>query len=158
MFNNKTLSRRNLKSFDLSETKKNVITYFMNLEKLELELAKITTQKGLTANYDFATQYKKQPYIPIGKDEFNLSTKENKEKQIKNYISSYYWAKGFLTDNEQIYIEECFINGKHEREFVDLLGFDNTDSHAFRKLKRSAIYKFADFLDLLVEVEKIENC
>ena len=132
---------------------KNVNDYFMNLEKLEWEWAKLQAQKGLTASYDFASEYKKQPYIhtPIGKDVFSLSAKENKGKQLKEYISSYYWAKSVLSDQERLYIGEYFINRRYEDEIVDLLSFNSSDSNEFRKLKRSAIYKFADFLNLLVE-------
>jgi len=82
---------------------------------------------------------------------FSLSAKENKEEQLKKYISSYYWAKSILSDREQLYIRECFVNRKYEGELVDLLGFYSSDSNEFRKLKRSAIYKFADFLCLVVE-------
>ena len=87
---------QNLENFNYEETKKEVKKYFRNIEKLKLELAKLNFQKGLTTNYDFSVEYKKQPYIPFGKDEFNLSAKEYKEEQIKRYISSYYWAKNIL--------------------------------------------------------------
>jgi len=150
MFNAKVLSKQNLGSFNFEETKKNVNNYFMYLERLEWEWAKLNAQKGLTANYDFSVEYRKQSYIPIGQDVFNLSARENKEEQLKKYISSYYWANSILSDKEQLYIKECFINRKYEDEIVDLLGYYNTDSNDFRKLKRSAIYKFADFLNLLV--------
>ena len=50
-----------------------------------------------------------------------------------------------------LYIMEYFINRKYEDELVDLLGFNNSDSIEFKKLKRSAIYKFADFLNLVVK-------
>lgn len=152
---NRTLSSSNLEGFNFEETKSNVNKYFMNLEKLEWEYAKLNTQKGLTANYDFEAEYTKQPYISIGKDILNLSAKEVKEEQLREYISNYYWAKSILSDVEQLYIMEYFINQKYEDEIVDLLGFNNSDSNEFKRLKKSAIYKFADFLSLLVEkVEK----
>lgn len=151
MYKDKTLSFQNLENFDFEETKKNINNYFMNLEKLEWQWAKLNAQKGLTANYDFSTQYKKQPYLQVGKDEFCLSAKEIKEEQLEKYISSYYWALSVLSDKEQLYIKERFVNHKYEDELVDLLGFNNRDSNEFRKLRRSAIYKFADFLNLVVE-------
>lgn len=151
MYKDKILSSKNLEHFNFGETKKNVINYFIQLEKLEWELAKLNVQKGLTANYDFSVEYKRQPYSPIGKDELCLSVKEDKEKQLKQYISSYYWAKSILSDKEKIYIKECYISHKYEEELVDLLGFTSSDSNEFRKLKRSAIYKFADFLNLIIE-------
>ena len=151
MYNDKTLSVQNLENLDFERTKKNISNYFRNLEKLEWEWAKLNAQKGLVANYDFSIEYRKQPYIPIGEDVFNLSAKEHKEEQLKKYISSYYWAKSILSDMEQLYITECFINCKYEDELADLLGFYSSDSKSFRRLKRSAIYKFADFLNLVVE-------
>ncbi|MCL1858154.1 MAG: hypothetical protein FWF92_02845 [Oscillospiraceae bacterium] len=150
MFRNMSLSNQNL-DFDLQETKKNINNYFINIEKVELELAKLMTQKGLTANYDFENEYSKQPYIPIGKDSFNLSAKEIKEEELKQLISSYYWAKTILSEKEQYYIAECFINHRYENELVDLLGFNSSDSLEFKRLKRSAIYKFADFLNMIVK-------
>ena len=114
MFKEQSLSKQNLENFDFEETKKNVNDYFMNLEKLEWEWAKLKAGKGLTANYNFAAEYKKSPYMPIGRDEFNLSAKDNKEEQIKKYISSYYWASSILSEKEQRYIKECFINRKCE--------------------------------------------
>jgi len=81
----------------------------------------------------------------------NLSAKELKEDELREYISNYYWAKSVLSDVEQLYIAEYFINRKYEDEIIDLLGFNNSDSNEFKKLKRSAIYKFADFLSILVE-------
>lgn len=151
MFNEKVLSKQNLGSFNFEETKKNINNYFRNLEKLEWEWAKLKVGNGLTANYNFAVEYKKQPYIPIGKDEFNLSAKEEKSEQLKKYISSYYWANSILSDKEQLYIKECFVNQKCQDELVDLLCFNNRDDHEFRRLRRSAVYKFADFLNLIVK-------
>jgi len=151
MFCDKTLSFQNLENINFEETKKNVNDYFKNLEKIEWELAKLTAQKGLTANYDFSVEYKKRPYIQIGKDDFNLSAKEYKEEELKKYISSYYWAESILSDIEQLYIKEYFVNRKYEDELIDLLGFSNSESNEFRQLKKSAIYKFADFLNLVVE-------
>ena len=148
---NRTLSSGNLEKFNFEETKKNVNSYFMNLENLEWEWAKLNAQKGLTANYDFSVEFSKQPYMKLGADMFNLSAKELTEEDLKIYIANYYWAKSILTDEEQLYIMEHFINRKYEDEIVDLLGFNNSDSNEFKRLKRSAIYKFADFLNLLVE-------
>jgi len=150
MYSEKLLSARNL-SFDYEETKKKVNGYFLRLEKLAWELAKINAQKGLTVNYDFSADYQKQPFIPIGKDDFALRSKENKEEQLKKYLSNYYWAQSVLSEKEQTYIAECFINRKYEDEIVGLLGCVSSDSNEFRKLKKSAIYKFADFLGLVVE-------
>jgi len=153
MFEEKVLSFQNLENFDFEKTKKNVSNYFMSLEKLEWEWAKLNTQKGLTASYDFATEYRKQPYSPIGKDIFDLEAKEYKEEQLKKYLSSYYWAKSSLTDTEQLYIEEYFIKRKYEDEIVDLVGCTNSYSNNFIKLKKSAVYKFADFLNLVAGKE-----
>ena len=151
MYKNKTLSHQNLKGFDFVETKRNVKNFFINLENLELEWTKLNIQKGLTANYDFSAEYNKQPYIKIGREILNLSAKELKEEELKKYIANYYWARSILSDVEQLYIMEYFINHKYEDEIVDLLGFNNSDSNEFKRLKRSAVYKFADFLNLLVE-------
>jgi len=148
---NKTMSIQNLDGFNFEETKRNVNSYFLNLEKLEWEWKKLNAQKGLVANYDFEAEYIKQPYISIGKDILNLSAKELKEDELREHISNFYWAKSILSDVEQLYIMEYFINRKYEDEIVDLLGFNNSDSNEFKKLKRSAIYKFADFLCLIVE-------
>ena len=147
----RTLSIQNLEGFDFEETKRNINDYFIDYEKLEWEWAKLNAQNGIISNYDFEVEYQKQPYTPIGKDVFSISAKEDKEEQLKKYISSYYWAKSILSDIEQLYIIECFINRKYEGELVDLLGFNNNDSLEYKKLKRSAVYKFADFLDLVVE-------
>ena len=154
MYRNKTLSTQNLRSFNFEETKRNVNSYFVNFENLRWQWAKLNAQKGLTANYDFSVEYRKQPYIAIGKDILNLSAKELKEEEIKSYMSNYYWATSILSDLEQLYIMEYYINGKYEKEIVELLGFNNSDSNEFKRLKRSAIYKFADFLNLLVENTK----
>ena len=149
----RTLSSQNLEGFNFEETKRNVNSYFMGLENLQWEWAKLNAQKGLTANYDFSIEYSKQPYMKIGRDIFNLSARELTEEELKNYISNYYWAKSVLSETEQLYLKEYFINRKYEDEIVDLLGFNNSDSNEFKRLKRSAIYKFADFLSLLVEKE-----
>ena len=151
IYRNKTLSSQNLEGFNFEETKKNVNNYFINLERLEYVWHKLNAQKGLVANYDFSTEYTKQPYTPIGKDVFNLSAKELTEEELKTYLSNYYWAISILSDLEQLYIMEYFINRKYEDEIVDLLGFNNSDSNEFKRLKRSAVYKFADFFNLLVE-------
>jgi len=151
MYRNRTLSSQNLEGFNFEETKKNVNSYFLRLETLEWELEKLNAQKGLVANYDFESEYRKQPYIAVGRDILNLSAKELKEEELKECIANYYWAKSILSDVEQLYIMEYFINRKYEDEIVDLLGFNNSDSNEFKKLKKRAIYKFADFLSLLVE-------
>lgn len=151
MIMNRTLSSQNLEGFNFEETKKNVNNYFNHYETLQWEWLKLNAQKGLTAEYDFSAEYNKQPFVSIGKDIFNLSAKELKEDEIKEYISNYYWARSILSDVEQLYIMEYFINRKYEDEIVDLLGFNNSDSNEFKKLKRSAVYKFADFLNLLEE-------
>jgi len=153
MCKEKILSLPNLENFNFEETKKNVIDYFMYLEKLHWELAKLNVQKGLTANYDFSAEYTEQPYIPIRKDVFKMSIKGHKEEQLKEHLSTYYWAKSVLSYTEQLYISECFENHTYEAELVDMLGFSSVDSKAFKKLKKSAVYKFADFLDLVVEKE-----
>jgi len=153
MYRNRILSSQNLEGFNFEETKKNVNSYFLRLEALEWEWEKLNAQKGLVANYDFESEYRKQPYIVVGKDILNLSAKELKKEQLKECIANYYWAKSILSDVEQLYIMEYFINRKYEDEIVDLLGFNNSDSNEFKKLKKSAIYKFADFLCLLVEKE-----
>jgi len=155
MLKSRTLSSENLMQFNFEETKKKVNSYFVNLENLEWEYAKLNAQKGLTANYDFSVEYSKQPFMKLGADMFNLSARELTEEELKRYISGFYWAKSILSDTEQLYLMEYFINRKYEDEIVDLLGFGNSDSREFKKLKKSAIYKFADFLSLLVEkVEK----
>ena len=155
MYRNRTLSSQNLEKFNFEETKRKVNNYFIDLERLEWEWTKLNVQKGLTANYDFSVEYRKQPYVSIGKDAFNLSAKELTEEELKKYISNYYWAKSVLSEAEQLYIIEYFINRKYEDEIIDLLGFNNSDSNEFKKIKRSAVYKFADFLNLLVEKERV---
>ena len=145
------MSIQNLRNFNFEETKKNLIQYFMNLESVEWQLEKLKIQKGLTTNYDLSVNYKSTPYIKIGKDDFNMSAKEIKEEQLKEYLSSYYWANSMLSESEQLYIKECFINRKYEDEIIDSLGLTNNESLEFKNLKRSAIYKFADFLGFIVE-------
>jgi len=140
----------NLESFDIRETKKNINSFFENLEKLEWEKARLSSQKGLTVKYMPTRKQITQPYIRLGKDEFNLSALESKDEKIKKYLSGFLWAQSILTEQEQLYITEYFINGKYEDEVVNLLGFNNTDDRAFRKLKRRAIYKFAYVLNLVV--------
>jgi len=148
---NKILSEQNLANLNFDETKRKVKTFFIDLEKLEWEWAKLNAQKGLSAKYDWTAEYQKEPYSPIGKDEFDLSVKDYKEEQIRKYISNYYWAKNSLSEVEQIYIDECFVNHKYEDELADLVDMGSADCNEFRLLKKSAIYKFADFLNLLVE-------
>ena len=154
MYIDKTLSTQLLEYFDFEETKRNISNYFLLLENLVWQWSKLNAQKGLIANYDYAEEFRKQPYTPIGKDIFGLSAKEFKEEEIKKYISSYYLAKSIMTEPEQLYIEEHFLKRKYEEEIVDLLGLESSDSREYRNLKRSAVYKFADFLDL-VEEKKI---
>jgi len=82
-----------------------------------------------------------------------LSAKSCTEEELKKYISSYYWAKSHLTENEQLYINECFVNNRYEDEIVDMLEFTSSDGRDFKRLKRSAIFKFADLLDLVIDKE-----
>lgn len=137
-------------SFDLGRTKRNVNHYFETLEELKWERAKLRAQKGLTANYEIAPENHIQPYITVGKDTFNLAALETKDEEIAKHLSDFYWAQSILTKQEQLYITEYFVNGKYEDEVIGLLGFTTSDSRAFRKLKRRAIYKFAYVLNLLV--------
>jgi len=150
MIKNKTLSLRNIGEFNYEETKNNVKEYFSTLGDLEWELAKLNLQKGLTTNYDFATEYTKQPYMSSDRNILNLIAKDCKEEELKIHIANYYWAISILSDVEQIYIMEYFINEKYDKEIVDLLGFNNADSIEFKKLKRHAVYKFADILKIVV--------
>jgi len=147
----KTLSNQKLEGFNFEETKRNVSNYFQGLENLEWEYAKLSAQRGLTANYDFSLEYSKQPFMKLGVDMFNLSAKELTEDELKKHISSFYWARSILSDEEQLYLMEYFVNRKYEDEILELLGFNSRDNIEFKKIKRNAIYKFADFLSLLVE-------
>jgi len=140
----------NLDSFNLRETKKRVNDYFSELDRLEWEQARLDIQKGLTARLDASDESKKQAYIAIGVDEFNLSAKEEKRQELANHLAGYQWAKNILSEREQQYITEYFINGKYEDEVVGLLGYRGSDSMGFRNLKRKAIYKFAYVLNLVV--------
>jgi len=140
----------NLDSFNYKKTKKNVNNYFEDLEKLEWEQARLNAQKGLIAKYEVAAENEKQQYIPIGKDEFNLAAKAEKTEEIQKHLAGYHWAKSILTEQEQLYITEYFINGKYEDEVVAILGFHDIHSKAYKKLKRRAIYKFAYVLNLIV--------
>jgi DNA-directed RNA polymerase specialized sigma subunit len=146
------MSMQNLENFNFEETKKNVNDYFRNLEKLEWEYAKLNARQGV-ANRDISAEYQKQPYIPIDKDTFNLSAKELTEEKLRDYISTYYWAKSILADKEQLYIDEYFVKNKQNEEVLSLLGVSSIDSREYRRLKRSAIYKLADFLNLLIELD-----
>ena len=119
------------------------------METLEWEYAKLNAQRGLTTNYDLLKM--KKPYSPIGMDILKLAAKELKEEELKKHIAGFYWAQSVLSDVEQLYIMEYFVSHKYEDEIVDLLGFSNSDSREFKKLKRSAVYKFADFLSLVVK-------
>ena len=140
----------NLESFNLKETKKKVSDYFMDLEKLEWEQARLNVQSGLIARCDEVTADKTQAYVTTGKDEFNLSARAEKEEELKKHLAGYYWAKSILSEQEQLYITEYFVNGKYEDEVVDLLGYSSHTSRPFRSLKRKAIYKFAYVLNLVV--------
>ena len=150
MNNFKMSLTQNSDSFDLGKTKRNVNNFFESLEELKWEQAKLNAQKGLTVKYDCLPENKTQPYIRIGKDEFNLSAIESKNAEMQKYLLDFYWAQSILSEQEQLYITEYFVNGKYEDEVVDLLGFSSSDSSAFRKLKRRAIYKFAYVLNLIV--------
>ena len=81
---------------------------------------------------------------------FQLSAKEEKGEELEKYLSSYYWATSILSEQEQAYIRECFINQICQDELANLLGFTSRDDHEFRRLRKSAIFKFADFMDLVV--------
>ena len=140
----------NLDSFNLKETKKKVNDYFMDLERLKWEEARLNVQRGLTANYDVSTEDKKGAYVATGTDEFNLSAKENKSEELQKHLAGYHWAKSILSEQEQRYITEYFVNGKYEDEVVGLLGYSSHVSRPFRNLKRKAIYKFAYVLNLVV--------
>ena len=150
MINRKISMTQDLDSFDLRETKRNINNYFDNLEKLEWDQAKLNAQKGLTTNYDLSLENKNQSFIKIGKDDFNLSAIEDKDGEIKKHLAGFYWAKSILSEQEQLFITEYFANGKYEDEVVGLLGFNNSESRIFQRIKRRTIYKFAYVLNLLV--------
>lgn len=156
VYTNELLPTPVLESFNFDETKKNINEYFAFLKKLEWEWAKLHAQKGLTANYDFSVQSQKQSYSPVHKDEFDLMAKDYKEEQLKNYLSSYHLAKSILSDRERLYIEEYFVKRKYDEELIDILGFNYVYSRGYIKLKKSAIYKMADFLNLVVEKKEGE--
>ena len=139
-----------IEKFNLKETKRKVYHYFMDLERLEWEQARLNVQKGLTAKYDISNENNRQGYIATGKDEFNLKAKEEKKEEIEKHLEGYQWAKSILSEQELQYIIEYFANRKYEDEVVDLLGFSGSDSRAFRALKRKSIYKFAYVLNLVV--------
>ena len=151
MYGSKILSAQNLKDFNFAKTKNNIKKYFSSLEDLEWQWVKFNAQKGLTANYDFSSEYQKQPFIPVGNDMFALASKECAEDELKQYLASYYWAKSLLSEKERVYIVECFYNRKYENDIVELLDYTSSDSNDFRILKRSAVFKFADVLNLGVE-------
>ena len=139
-----------VEKFNLKETKRKVNHYFMEIERLEWEQARLNVQKGLTTKYDIANENKRQGYIATGKDEFNLKAKEAKKEELEKHLAGFEWAKSILSEEELQYIIEYFMNGKYEDEVVGLLGFSDSDSRAFRDLKRKAIYKLAYVLDLVV--------
>jgi len=74
------------------------------------------------------------------KDEFKLSAKAEKNEELQKHLSSYYWAKSILSQQEQLYITEYFMNGKYQDEVVGLLGYNGSDDRGFRRLKREAWY------------------
>lgn len=150
MLVNRTLVSIDKNGFNFDETKKNVWSFFNNVESLEWEWAKLNARKGLKASYDFAEGYQAKSYNQMNKDIFNLSARELTEDQLRDCIFNYYWARSILSEEEQLYIMEYFVGRKYENEIVDMLGFSNSDSNEFKKLKRSAVYKFADYLNLLV--------
>jgi len=140
----------NLDTFNFKETKEKVKNYFMDLEKIQWEQARLNAERGIIAKYEFAPEDKNQAYVGTGKDEFRLSAKAEKDGELQKHLSGYHWAKSILTKQEQLYIIEYFVNGKYEDEVVGLLGLRNSDSRAFRKIKHRAIYKFAYVLNLVV--------
>ena len=142
--------KQDIGNFDYGKTKMNVNNFFENLDELKWERAKLNAQRGLATQCDFSLENKKQPYISVEKDEFSLSAIENNSEEMTKHLSDFNWAQSILSEQEQLYITEYFINGKYENEVVGLLGFNSSDSRAFRKLKRKAIYKFAFVLNLLV--------
>jgi len=60
------------------------------------------------------------PYSPFSKDEFNISAKELTEEELRSFISSYYYAKDSLNNEEQIFIEEHYINFRYGKEIADI--------------------------------------
>jgi len=140
----------NLDSFNLKETKDKVSNYFADLQKLEWEHARLNVQRGLIAKYEASEEEKSGAYITVGKDEFNLSARAEKNEELEKHLAGYYWAKSILTKQEQLYITEYFVNGKYQDEVVGLLGYNGKDDRGFRNLKRRAIYKFAYVLNLVV--------
>ena len=148
---NHTLSlKKTISNYNFGETKRNINNYFDNLEQLRWEQARLNAQKGLTADYDFSIENKNHKNISIGRDQFNLSALETKDGEIKKHLLGFHWAKSILSEQEQLYIIEYFVNHKYEDEIVELLEFNCNDGSAFRRLKRQAIYKFAYVLNLLV--------
>jgi len=140
----------NLDNFNLKETKDKVSNYFSDLQKLQWEQARVNVQKGLIAKYEASAEDKKQAYVAVGQDEFNLSVKAEKNEELEKHLAGYYWAKSILSEQEQLYITEYFVNGKYQDEVVGLLGYNGSDDRGFRNLKRRAIYKFAYVLNLVV--------
>ena len=150
MVNRKIALQQNINSFNIGETKRNINSFFKNIEELKWEQAKLNVQKGLTTNYDLSLENKNQFYVSVGKDEFNLSALEVSNEEMAKHLLDFHWAQSILSEQEQLYITEYFINGKYEAEVVGLLGLYSSDSRAFRRIKRRAIYKFAYVLNLLV--------
>ena len=133
--------------FDMKETKRKLHHYFMDLERLEWEQARLNIQQGLTSKHD---ENQRQDYVTVGKDEFNLLAKDEKNEEVEKYLASYNLAKSILSKDEQQYITEYFVNKKREDELADLFYYSGSDSRAFRDLKRRAVYKFAYVLNLVV--------
>jgi ArpU family phage transcriptional regulator len=136
-------------NFDLRETRKKVNDYFEDYEKMKMERARLNVQKGLIAKYEASEEDKSGAYVATGKDEFNLSAIENKDEELEKHMSGYHWAKSILSEQEQHYIIESFINRKYDDEIIGQLGFYSPDSLAYKRLKRQAVYKFAYVLDLV---------
>ena len=134
--------------YNFAGTKKKVTAYFERLVETEWELEKLKNQKGLAANYDF-TQEQKQARGQAHRDNFSLSAREAKEEELTGYISDYQLAKSVLSEEEQIYISESFLGYKSAEEIAQRLQVGGSDSRAFRKLRESAVYKFADFFNLV---------
>jgi len=89
---------QNIDDFNFEQTKKNVNKYFISLEELKWEQARLNAGEGLIANYDLTPEDKTQEYISVGKDDFNLFAKEIKDEELKKHLSGYYWAKSILTE------------------------------------------------------------
>ena len=152
MFDEKLLRAEIIKEYDYPKTKEKVDEYFKKLETVIWYHAKINCHKGLGARYDLSKVYQQIPYSSFRSDEFNLSAKEYSEEQLKRFISSYFCAKKGLNKEEQIFIEQHYVNFKYDEEIAPMLNIAtvNGDSYALRRIKRSAVIKFAEFLEIAV--------